>query len=88
MDAVLPHVTTPPRATNLSAVNAIGPAGLFVYIAIAHASLIVYALIRMAVRPTVPREERVRYKPEMHPMPAGPVDYSQSSKDAPLPAKV
>lgn len=69
------------------AINALGPAGLFVYIAVAHASLIVYALIRMAVRTAVPREERVRYKPEMHPMPAGPVDYSQSSKETSLPAK-
>ena len=61
----------------------LGPSGLFVYIAVAHASLIVYALIRMAVRPTVPREERTRYKPQMHPMPAGPADYSEiNSKTA------
>ncbi|MEZ5923576.1 MAG: MFS transporter [Hyphomicrobiaceae bacterium] len=65
------------------AINALGPAGLFVYIAIAHASLIVWALIRMAVRPTVPRAERVRYKPEIHPIPAGPVDYSSSETTAP-----
>jgi MFS family permease len=70
------------------AVNLLGPPGLFIYIAVAHASLIVWALIRMSARPTVPREERVRYKPEMHPMPAGPVDYTAIGKDAPsLPAR-
>lgn len=62
------------------AVGYLGPPGLFVYIAVAHASLIVYALIRMAVRPTVPREERTRYKPQMHPMPAGPVNYSEINR--------
>lgn len=62
------------------AIGYLGPPGLFFYIAVAHASLIVWALIRMAVRPTVPREERVRYKPEMHPMPAGPVDYSEANR--------
>ncbi len=62
------------------AIGYLGPPGLFLYIAVAHASLIVWALIRMAVRPTVPREDRVRYKPEMHPMPAGPVNYSEINR--------
>jgi MFS family permease len=63
-------------------VDFLGPPGLFIYIAVAHASLLVWALIRMAVRPTVPREERVRYKPQMHPMPGGPVNYSGPATEA------
>lgn len=42
-----------------------GPASLFAYTGVVHAVLILGALIRRAVRPTVPRQARVKHKPTL-----------------------
>jgi MFS family permease len=56
------------------AMERFGPPALFTYIAIAHASLIAWALVRMRVRPVVPRQDRAKYRPEIRTAPV-PADY-------------
>lgn len=51
------------------AVDRFGPPALFTYIAIVHGSLVALALIRMAARPSVPKAERGKYKPELRTSP-------------------
>ncbi|MEZ5776628.1 MAG: MFS transporter [Hyphomicrobiaceae bacterium] len=50
----------------------LGPQGLFTYTAAIHACLIVWALIRTAIRPTVPMSERVKHVPVIRSTPTLP----------------
>jgi MFS family permease len=53
-----------------SAVEAFGPPALFRYICVVHAGIVLWTIVRMTVRPTVPAADRVRHVPVLRTNPA------------------
>ena len=63
-----------------AAVEAFGPPALFRYICVVHALLVLWALIRMGARPTVPAAARVRHVPVLRTSPSS--QSKATAKDA------